>query len=448
MKAERWTRIIPVALIMYTISYIDRTNVALAFDPSLSTAMKDLGMDDKIKGNAIGIFFWGYLLLQIPGGYLASRWSARKLVSLFLIAWGVCAVGCGLVTNASQFRVMRLLLGMAESGVFPATLVLLANWFPRAERARANAYWNLCQPLAVAGAAPITGVLLGVALPAGLFTFLHGTLPSLAEWLKNLPGWRWALILEGALPFVWLPIWWCGIRDHPREAKWISAEEREHLETTLAAETAQLNQGTAMPLWKAFTQPALFVMVPIYFLQNCAAYGCNTFLSEALKSPEQQFSRLQTGLLYAVPYCVAAVVMVLTARHSDKTLERRGHVAFVYGLAGVCLIASVLARPYSFWLSFAFLCFAIQGPFAGLAPFWAIPAETMPRAVVGAVMGLVNAFGNIGGWAGNYAFGWLKQETGGTAIPFSVLGAGLLLAAALCFLLPKPQPALAAPNSQ
>jgi sugar phosphate permease len=413
MREQRWLRIIPVALIMYTISYIDRTNVALAFDPKLSSAMTDLGMDDKVKGNAIGIFFWGYLLLQIPGGYLASRWSARKLVSIFLVAWGVAAVGCGLVTNVSQFRIMRFLLGVAESGVFPATLVLLANWFPRGERARANAYWTLCQPLAVAGAAPITGVLLGV-------------------W-----GWRTALIAEGVLPFIWLPIWWFAIRDHPREAKWISKEEREYLETTLAREAAQLAPADKQPLWKALVHPAVFVMVPIYFLQNCAAYGTNTFLSEALKGPSRNFTPLQTGVLYAIPYIVAAVCMVLNSWHSDKTQERRGHVALVYSISGACLIASVFASRYSFWLSFAFLCFAIQGPFAGLAPFWAVPAETMPRAILGAVMGFVNAIGNIGGWAGNYAFGWLKQETGGTGVPFGMLGGCLLLAAALCFLLPK-----------
>jgi MFS family permease len=414
---QRWLRIIPVALIMYTISYIDRTNVALAFDPSLSTAMSDLGMNDKIKGNAIGIFFWGYLLLQVPGGYLASRWSARKVVSLFLIAWGVCAVGCGLVTDVAQFRMMRFLLGMAESGVFPATLVLLANWFPRSERARANAYWTLCQPLAVAGAAPVTGALLGI-------------------W-----GWRTALIVEGALPFLWLPIWWFFISDHPREAKWISPAEREHLETTLAREAAELDSGKKATFWEALAQPGVFaaiaVMVPIYFLQNCAAYGCNTFLSEALKSPDRKFTPLHTGVLYAIPYLVAAVCMIFNSHHSDKTQERRGHVALAYGVSGVCLIASVLASRYSFWLSYGFLCFAIMGPFAGLAPFWAIPAETMSGAVLGVVMGLVNAMGNVGGWAGNYAFGWLKQETGGTVVPFSVLGAGLIVAAALCFLLPK-----------
>jgi ACS family tartrate transporter-like MFS transporter len=183
------------------------------------------------------------------------------------------------------------------------------------------------------------------------------------------------------------------------------------------------------------------VMVPIYFFMNCAAYGCNTFLSEALKGQGKDFTPLQTGLLYAGPYLVAAVVMVVTSRHSDKTQERRGHVAVVYAIAGLCLIASVLTSRYSFWLSYAFLCFAIQGPFAGLAPFWAIPAETMPRVVVGTVMGLVNAIGNVGGWAGNYAFGWLKKSTGDIVVPFAVLGVALIIAALLCFMLPKRKPA-------
>jgi MFS family permease len=413
MRQDRWLRIIPVALIMYTISYVDRTNIALALDPKLSGMMDYLRMDDKIKGNAVGIFFFGYLVLQIPAGYLANRWSAKKLIAIFLVAWGVCAVGCGLVNTAAQFKLMRFMLGVAESGVFPATLVLLSNWFPRVERARANAYWMLCQPLAVAGAAPVTGALLGL-------------------W-----GWRPALIVEGALPFIWLPIWWYFISDHPRDAKWISREEREHLESTLARETADLEPVKKAPIWQALLQPAVFVMVPIYFFQNCAAYGCNTFLSEALKGHGQNFTPLQTGILYAIPYLVAAVLMILNSRHSDKVQERRGHAALAYAVSGACLIASVLTSRYSFWLSYGFLCFAIQGPFAGQSPFWAVPAETLPRAVVGTVMGLVNAIGNVGGWAGNYIVGWLKQVTGDITVPFCVLGVGLLAGAALCFLLPK-----------
>src|SRR5204863_7147346 len=125
MKAERWMRIIPVALIMYTIAYIDRTNIALALDPTISSMMKDLLMDDQMKGNAAGIFFLGYVLLQIPGGYLANHWSAKKLVSILLVFWGICAVTCGLVHTFKQFEIARFMLGVAESGVYPATLVLL-----------------------------------------------------------------------------------------------------------------------------------------------------------------------------------------------------------------------------------------------------------------------------------------------------------------------------------
>jgi MFS family permease len=216
VKEQRWLRIIPVALIMYTISYVDRTNISLALDPNISSMARDLGLDDRTIGVVAGSFFWGYLVLQIPGNYWASRWSARKIISIFLVAWGLCAVGCGLARTFTQIVTMRVLLGVAESGVYPATLVLLSHWFPRAERARANAYWILCQPLAVALSAPINGKLLKVY------------------------GWQQMIILEGLLPFLWLPIWWIFIRDHPREAKWISAEEKSYLESTLQREAQEL----------------------------------------------------------------------------------------------------------------------------------------------------------------------------------------------------------------
>ena len=429
MTAQRWLRIIPVALIMYTISYIDRTNVSLALDPKISTMMKDLFMDDKMKGHAAGIFFLGYVLLQIPGGYLANRWSAKKLVGILLVFWGVCAVGCGLVKTFRQFEIMRFMLGVAESGVYPATLVLLANWFPRAERARANAFFNLCMPLAVAGSAPVTAWLLK--------TWNTTSFATSTGWAN----WQATLIIEGAIPFLWLPIWLYFVSDRPATAKWISAEERQHLETTLQREAAQNQPVQAAPWWEAFLKPAIFVMMAIYFLQNCAAYGCNTFLSSTFD--KQNFTEVQRGLLFAVPYLVTAVVMVLNSWHSDKTQERRGHVALVYGVSGACLIASVLVASYSFWLAFGFLCFAIPGPFASLAPFWANASETIPRAQLGAVIGLVNAVGNLGGHYGNVITGWLKQNAGGSiTTSFVVLGSGLLVAAALCFLLPKSKPAI------
>jgi len=413
MIHQRWLRIIPVALVMYTISYVDRTNIALALEPKISSMMRDLLMDDRMKGQAAGIFFLGYVLLQIPGGYLAGRWSPRRLISLFLGFWGICAVGCGLVSSFREFAVMRFLLGMAESGVYPTMLVLLANWFPRSERARANACWNLCQPLAVAASAPVTG------------------------WLLGSYGWQRMLMAEGALPFLWLPVWLYFIRDHPRDAKWISRAERDFLETTLQREARELEPANKISLGRVFLQPAVFVMLAVCFLYNFASYGCNTFLTEGLKGGGHNFSGLETGLLFAVPYVVTAFVMVLLSWHSDRMAERRGHAAFIYAVSGASLIASVLLKEHSFWLSYAFLCLAIPGPFAGLAPFFAIPTETMPRATAGAVIGLVNALGNVGGYLGPTVVGILKSRTNGITIPFGVLGGALLAAAALCFLLPK-----------
>jgi MFS family permease len=424
MTQRRWLRIIPVALVMYTISYVDRTNISLALDPGISTMMKDLLMDPKMKGEVMGFFFFGYMVLQIPGGYWATRWGARRIVSVFLVTWGLCAVGCGLSRTFTQLAVMRFLLGVAESGVFPATLVLLANWFPRAERARANAYWILCQPLAVVGSALING------------------------WLLGFISWRQLLVFEGALPFVWLPVWWFLIRDHPREAAWVAPEERDFLETTLQREHKELEPLGKLSLWAKLGEPALFVMVVMYFFQNCEAYGCMTFLTEGLK--DKGFSPWQHGVLFAVPYGVAAIMMVLNSWHSDKTRERRAHVAVVYGLSGASLILSV-ALSRHFWVSYAFMCLAIQGPFSGQAAFWAIPSETLPRGLVGVVIGLVNAFGNVGGYVGPFFVGWLVKEYHSTAIPFKALGAGMLVAAGLAFLLPKaasaPAPLRAIPGT-
>ncbi len=410
MEQKRWLRIIPITLIMYTIAYIDRTNVSLSLDPSISTMMKDLLMDDKMKGEAGGIFFFGYMLLQIPGGILASRWSSRKVISLCLVFWGLFAVACAYTSTFRQFEAMRFMLGFAEGAVFPATAVLLTQWFPRLERARANSYFFLCQPLAVAASAPVTGTLLG-----------HY-------------GWRSTLIIEGILPFVWLPIWWFCIRDHPREAKWISTGERQYLEETLHKEAAQAEPPQPISLSARLLHPSIFAMVALYFLHNCAAYGCMNFFTDTMKT--KTFSGFEKGVLLALPYVLTSFLMVLNSWHSDKTGERRGHVAIAYFLAGLSLIFSVLTRE-NFWVSYFFLCFAIPGPFVAMCPFWTIPAETMPKAVLGLIFGMVNAFGNLGGFFGPYLVGWMSKEYNSTATPFIALGIGMLICAGLAYALPK-----------
>lgn len=300
---------------MYTIAFVDRTNISLA----LQAIRADLHMDPKQAGDAAGIFFWGYLVLQIPGGYLAQHWSAKRFVSVLLVLWGAASVGCGLVRNTQEFWIMRLALGVAEGGVWPATLVLLANWFPRAEKARANAYWMLCLPAAVIVSSPLSGWILG-------------------RW-----NWRVLLVSEGLLPFVWLVIWWKFIDDHPHQAQWISAGEKEHLENTLRQEMGEVGTAPTESYLRAFTHPQVLLLIVIYFLVNTGNYGYLFWLPSALENAGIA-NHLLAGVLFAVPYLITGVGMTLISRHSDRTRERRHHVSFALAFAGICMLGSVLVR--------------------------------------------------------------------------------------------------------
>jgi MFS family permease len=392
---------------MYTIAFIDRTNVSLAL-PSMSRA---LHMDPTQAGGAAGVFFWGYLALQIPGGHLAHRWSAKRFVAILLVVWGACSVGCGLVQTWHQFLVMRFLLGVAEGGVWPAVLVLLSHWFPRGERARANAYWMLCLPIAVIVSSPLSGWILG-------------------RW-----NWRVLLVSEGAFPFLWLIIWWAFIDDYPKEAHWISPEERDYLEVTLQEESRELDAAKPAPYLQALLNPAVLVMIAIYFMSTVGNYGFLFWLPSALGNA-RKMSNLLVGVLYTIPYMVTAIGMVLISRHSDKHRERRGHVAFGMAWAGACMMACALLTGHAPTWSFVAISLVGAGSYGMLGPYWAIPTETLPRSISGSAMGLINAFGNLGGYFGPLAVGFVYHRTGDFRYAFGLLSLAYLTGSTLTFLLP------------
>jgi sugar phosphate permease len=408
MREQRWLHVISVAFVMYTIAYIDRTNISLAL-PSIS---RGLHLTPSEAGNASGIFFWGYLVLQIPGGYLAQQWSAKRFVSILLVVWGVCSALTGLVRTGHQFLLMRLLLGVAEGGVWPATLVLLAHWFPSRERARANAYWMLCLPAAVVASSPLSGWIL-------------------ARW-----NWRVLLVAEGIFPLLWLAVWWISIADHPRQARWISAEEREYLELTLSRESAELRSDKHEPYLRSLVRPQVLILMSVYFLLTTGDYGYLFWLPSAIHKA-RKVGNLEVGLLFTIPYLITAVGMILMSRHSDKTHERRGHVAFGLGWGGVFMLSGILLTSLSPLLSFLLIAFAMAGPYGSLGPFWAIPTETLPEHVAGSAMGLVNALGNLGGYFGPLLVGYVNERTGTFFYPFALLSLALLFGAALALLLPR-----------
>ena len=404
--SERWVRIIPVALIMYTIAFIDRTNISLAL-PRIS---RDLHLDPQQAGTVAGIFFWGYLALQIPGGHLAKYWSPKKFIAVLLVAWATFAVGCGLARTYHELLLLRLLLGVAESGVFPATLILLSHWFSRAERARANAFWLLCLPGAVIISSPFSG------------------------WVLDHWNWRVMLVAEGSLPFLWLAIWLAFIQDHPEGARWLAAEERDSLVETLRRESSELEGFQEIPYLKALLRPQVFLLAAVYFCFVSGQMGLLFWLPSAMEK-FRKLSSLHTGLLYTLPFIVGAASLLIVARNSDKMHERRHHAAAAMLFGGCCILLAVATISRSLPLAFAFIALSGVGAYGPMGAFWAIPTETLPARIVGSVMGFANAIGNLGAYFAPLIVGYLNKRTGNFLSGFTYLGAITLVAAALAMFL-------------
>jgi MFS family permease len=320
------------------------------------------------------------------------------------------AIGCGLARTYHELLLLRLLLGVAESGVFPATLILLSHWFSRAERARANAMWLLCLPCAVIFSSPFSG------------------------WMLDHWGWRVMLIAEGALPLVWLAIWLVFIQDHPGEARWLPQADRDSLVATLRAESADLERSETVPFFRALIHPQVFVLAAIYFCFVSGQMGLLFWLPSATEN-FKKLSSLHTGILFTFPFIVGAVALLIVARHSDTTRERRKHAATAMLLGGLFILLAVAVISYSPLLAFAFIILSGVGAYGPMAPFWAIPTETLPARTVGSVMGLVNAIGNLGAYFAPLIVGYLNKITGNFVSGFAYLGAITIAGGALCLLL-------------
>src|SRR6266446_5282359 len=404
--SQRWVRIIPVALIMYTIAFIDRTNISLA----LPRIGRDLHLDPQQSGTVAGIFFWGYLALQIPGGHLAKHWSAKKFISVLLLVWALYAIGCGLARTYHELLWLRLLLGVAESGVYPATLILLSHWFSRSERARANAFWLLCLPGAVILASPFSG------------------------WVLDHWNWRVMLVAEGSLPFLWLAIWLALIQDHPEDARWLPDGERESLVATLKRESLELEGTQNISYIRALLRPQVFLLAAVYFCFVSGQMGLLFWLPSAM-GKFKNLSSLHTGLLYTLPFIVGAISLQIVSRHYDKMHERRRHAAGAMLFGGCCILLAVAIIPYSLLIAFAFIALSGVGAYGPMGAFWAIPTETLPARIVGSVMGFANAIGNLGAYFAPLIVGYLNKKTGNFLSGFTYLGLITVVAAGLAMLL-------------
>src|SRR3954447_21222334 len=387
-------RLIPFLILCYFVAYLDRVNVGFA-KLHMNQA---LGFSEAAFGLGAGLFFIAYFLFEVPSNLFLERVGARVWIARIMISWGIVSGAFAFIpqisaatglSNETVFYTLRLLLGACEAGFFPGIIFYLTLWFPAVYRARVISLFMLAIPISSIIGSPISGLLLN----------LRGL---------GLDGWQWLFILD-ALPSVIAGI---GVlfylTDFPRQAHWLKADEIAWLENVQATEKRNKEKVEHLSLFQALTDVRILMCALVYFCLNAASYGVAFFLPTIIKG--FGVSDTQTGLLAALPFIFGAIGMVLLGRHSDRTMERKGHVAVALLMAAIGIgISGLVSSPV---LIMALLCFAQIGVSAVPPMFWPLPASFLTGASAAAGIAAINSLGNLSGFAGPYAMGYLKDLTG------------------------------------
>jgi MFS family permease len=396
---QRWYRILLPIMILCIVSYVDRTNISFAIAGGMS---KDLVMTASFAGFAAGIFFIGYLFLQVPGGQIASRGAAKKFLTWSMVVWGIISIATALITSQTQLLVLRFLLGVAEGGMLPVALTMISKWFVDEERCRATAIMILFVPIASMISAPLAGIVI-------------------QNW-----GWRELFFIEGVLTFFLIIPWVLMVEEDPRKAKWLSAEERDYIVARLDAEQQVLARGTGNATFgEVMRFGVMWKLIILNFFYQTAISSFVTWLPTLIKDLLQT-NMTGVGAFALLPYIGTMVGMLTIGTLSDKTGKRKHFVILpLCGLA-VSILFYVLMKN-QIWISYA--CLVAAGFFlqAAAAPFWTIPPLLFPSNVAGAARGVLNALGNLGGFVGPFVVGWCISEFGSTdyGMIFNVIVLGL-----------------------
>jgi ACS family tartrate transporter-like MFS transporter len=401
-------------MFIYVLAYLDRANVGVA----KLQMQQDLNFSEAVIGFGAGIFFLGYLLLDIPGSLIVERWSARKWIARIMVSWGLVAALMGFLGTplfgsiglVTQFYGLRLLLGIAEAGFFPGVIVYISHWYRLEDRARAKGYFMIAQPIAVA---------LGIPL---------------SRWIQEnirwagLSGWRWVFILEGLPPVLMglVTLWY--LTDRPVDARWLPDDEKQWLIAELKAEEAGKIAAGRVRVLDALRLPQTFLLIAIFFLIVTGNQALIFFLpsiTENMKSLPIEIRTLAAGL----PYVCSALGILLNGMWVHRTGQLRWHTALPMLATGVSLTLVVLSGDHV-WLTMALFCLAGFTSQAYLPAFWTLPTALLGKSAAATAVGLI-CLGNLGGFAGPWLFGYLKTITGRYDAGLWVLAGCMLLAGAL-----------------
>src|SRR6266542_4205318 len=376
----------PFLFVLYVIAYLDRVSVGFA-----ALQMKgDLGFTDDVIGIGAGIFFIGYVALEIPGSILCEKWTARGWIARIMVSWGILAMLTGFIQTKNHFYLIRSLLGAAEAGFFPGIIVYLSHWFRYQDRAKAVSFLMAAISVSNIIGSPLSGWLMK-----------H-------TWL-GLAGWRWMFIIEGAPAVILGLVTLFYLTDWPHQAKWLPENERQWLIGELEKERQEKQAKHSLGILQALRHREVILLTLAYFFMVTAVYGLNFWLPSIVKKLSGP-SIMKVSLIAALPYCVGLVSILLMGWHSDKTKERRWHTALAMMTTSLGLLLSVVAGNYTV-LAVSMFCLAAAGTAGYLPGFWALPTSFLTGTAAAACIGLINSFGNLGGFVGPYIVGYLSKKT-------------------------------------
>ena len=393
---HRWLRILPAVFITYSLAYLDRSNYGFGAAAGLAATLNI----SKDRAALLGsLFFLGYLLFQVPGTALARRFGVRKLVASALMAWGVLAAMTGVIRQFWLLAVDRLLLGVAESFIMPAMLMLLMQWFTRSERSRANSVLILGNPVTVLWMSVASGYLI-----------------------RHF-GWQKTFIFEGLPSIVWSIVWLWLIRDRPEEAAWLPAPERIALREQLNSEPCQLPRATGTI--EALRNPNVILLCIQYFFWSFGMYGFVLWLPTIIRRAESDMGT--TGLLSAVPYVLAIGMMLVNSHFADRSKVRHKFVWPFLCAAGIAFFGCFATQTSGFKANFVFLIVACGAMYAPYGPFFASIPELVPASIAGEITAYINSSGALGGFFGTWLIGVANAHVSIDPGGFLLMTAALLL---------------------
>ena len=405
---SRWFRLIPVAFITYSLAYLDRANFGFGVAGGMSRDLQITPATSSLLGS---LFFLGYFFFQIPGTHYAANKSAKKLIFWSLLFWGLLAMATGVISDVKGLVIIRFMLGVTESAVMPSMIVLLSRWFTKTERSRANTFLILGNPATILWMSILSGYLIDAV------------------------GWRWMFIMEGLPAIIWAFFWWRLVDDKPKNANWLTENEKQVIEEHLKKE--QQGIKPVKNYKEAFKSRAVILLSLQYALWSIGVYGFVMWLPSIIKAAPDM-TIVKTGWLASIPYIFAIVGMLTASWYSDKTLNRKIFIWPFLLVGAIAFYTSYLVGAGNFMLSFVLLIIAGTAMYAPYGPFFAVITEVLPANVAAGAIALINSFGALGSFAGAYIVGYLNGSTGGFGASYIFMAGSLLLSSILTIIAIKP----------